>query len=201
MKNDEAKPPKKPRKRKGKIEEIIFTPVEIVPSALELLPAPVGRPTAYTLDLCHAICSRLAEGESLRSICRDEAFPSLSTVMYWLLDADKKEFLEQYEIARDIQADLMAEELLEIADDGTNDWMERELQGGRTIDVVNTEHIQRSRLRVDVRKWTMSKLKPKKYGDKLDLTNAGGKFPTPLLANVNGPILDNNSDTQSPGAE
>lgn len=101
--------------------------------------------------------------------------------MYWLLDEDKKVFLEQYETARAIQADLMAEELIEIADDGTNDYMEKLLQSGETIEVVNTEHIQRSRLRVDTRKWVASKLKPKKYGEKLDLTSDNKALPTPII--------------------
>lgn len=143
--------------------------------------AKTGRPTTFTAKLGQEICSRLAEGESLRSICRDEKMPAISTVMYWLLDEDKKVFLEQYETARAIQADLMAEELIEIADDGTNDYMEKLLQSGETIEVVNTEHIQRSRLRVDTRKWVASKLKPKKYGEKLDLTSDNKALPTPII--------------------
>jgi hypothetical protein len=64
-----------------------------------------------------------------------------------------------------LRAERMAEEILDIADDGSNDWIERE-QDGRTVIVADHEHIQRSKLRVDARKWLMAKMLPKKYGDR-----------------------------------
>jgi Bacteriophage Sf6, terminase small subunit-like len=83
-------------------------------------------------------------------------------------------FSQQYARAKQRQADRFAEELLEIADEGRNDWIERELPGGSTLRVADHEHIQRSRLRVDTRKWLMSKMLPKKYGDSVALTGAEG---------------------------
>lgn len=60
----------------------------------------------------------------------------------------------------------MAEEILEIADDGTNDWMMRQGENGVALEpIVDHEHISRSKLRVDARKWLMAKMQPKKYGD------------------------------------
>jgi hypothetical protein len=76
--------------------------------------------------------------------------------------------------------DVLAEELLDIADDGTNDWQARELAAGRVSAVPDHEHINRSRLRVDTRKWLMGKLAAKKYGDKLDL-NHGGQKDNPVV--------------------
>lgn len=103
--------------------------------------------------------------------------PVISTVMLWLLDENKKGFSEQYEKACNARAELMFEELLEIADDGTNDWMEKESKDGEII-VLNSEHIQRSRLRVDTRKWFLSKIMPKKFGEKteVDVTSGGEKI-------------------------
>ena len=92
--------------------------------------------------------------------------PDKSTILRWL-DAHA-EFRDQYARAREAQADHFAEEILEISDDGTNDWMRRQ-QGEDTVEVANHEHISRSKLRVDARKWLMSKMAPKKYGDKLEL--------------------------------
>lgn len=140
----------------------------------------MARPTDYTIELGSEICSRIAEGESVRSIVKDEAMPSSSTIFRWLLDEDKKEFWEQYEKSRNIQAELMFEELVEIADDGTNDYMEKENKDGSTYEVVDSEHIQRSRLRVDTRKWYLSKVLPKKFGEKLDIdhTTKGEKIET-----------------------
>lgn len=91
----------------------------------------------------------------------------------------------------------MAEDILDIADDGTNDYMMRERPDGTEYELVNSEHIQRSRLRVDTRKWLMAKMKPKKYGEKLDLTTKGDKLPAPILANVHR----NDSHTESDGTE
>lgn len=133
----------------------------------------IGRPSDYTPELATNICIRIADGESLRTLVKDDDMPAASTICRWLLDETKKEFWEQYEKARNIQAELMFEELLEIADDGTNDWMEREMKDGGSYTVLNSEAIGRSRLRVDTRKWYLSKIVPKKYGDTLKL--AGDK--------------------------
>lgn len=126
----------------------------------------MGRPSTYGPEIADLICVRLAEGQTLREICRDEAMPGLSTVFRWL--GDHEAFRDQYARAREAQADAWADEIIEIADDGTNDWVERD---GR--EAVNGDHIQRSKLRVDARKWLMSKAAPKKYGDKVALEHAG----------------------------
>ena len=125
--------------------------------------AKVGRPTDYSKDLADEICSRLVEGESLRSICRSEGMPVTGTICRWL--GEKPEFKEQYALARENQADTLADEIIDIADDGSNDWMERNGKDGSPGWFLNGEHVQRSKLRVDARKWTASRLKPKKYGE------------------------------------
>jgi hypothetical protein len=85
-------------------------------------------------------------------------------------------FSEQYAKACEARTDAMAEDILDIADDGTNDYVEREREDGSTYEVTNNEAIQRSKLRVDTRKWLMAKTMPKKYGEKLDLTTGGDKI-------------------------
>ena len=121
----------------------------------------VGRPTDYNQDKAILICSRMAEGESLRSICRDESMPALSTVFLWV--AKHSEFSEQYKLAMASRADAMFEDMIEIADDGRNDY----IVSGDGDERFNTEHVQRSRLRLDTRKWMLSKMLPKKYGEKI----------------------------------
>lgn len=135
-----------------------------------------GRPTIYSVELTTNICKRIAEGESLRDICKDEDMPNRSTIHEWLLDESKKEFSDQYELACNIRAESMFDELTEIADDGTNDYMEKQNKDGSTYTAVDSEHIQRSRLRVDTRKWYLSKVLPKKFGDKVDFTTKGDKI-------------------------
>ncbi len=123
-----------------------------------------GRPSDYSLELSDIICARIVEGESMRSIGRDDTMPAMSTLFKWLREHD--EFSEQYARAHEASADVLFDDMLEIADDGTNDWMEKNDKKGECIGwQLNGEHIQRSKLRIETRKWAASKLKPKKYGD------------------------------------
>lgn len=130
----------------------------------------MSRPSEFSAEVADVICARLVDGESLRAICEDDAMPGRSSVFRWL--ADRKEFRDQYARAREMQAEAMADEILEIADDGRNDWMLRNA-GDDAGFVANGEALARSRLRVDTRKWIASKLLPKKYGDKIDVEHKG----------------------------
>lgn len=114
------------------------------------------------------ICERIADGESLRQICGDDGMPATSTVFVWL--TQDPQFAEQYARAREAQADAMFDDILSIADDGRNDWVEKRNAEGQVIGwQENGEAIRRSQLRIDARKWMAGKLKPKKYGEKLEL--------------------------------
>jgi hypothetical protein len=136
----------------------------------------VGRPSVYTQDVVDEILARLANGETLRAICKEDHLPKESTVRRWAVD-DVNGFFAHYAKAREIGYHTMADELLEVADDGRNDWMERNGDDGAGWQ-ANGEHLQRSRLRVDTRKWLLSKALPKVYGDKaqLDHTSSDGSF-------------------------
>ena len=147
-------------------------------------PKPTGRPSDYTDATADTICQRLIEGESLRTICRDDDMPNASTVCRWL--GVHETFRKQYALAREAQADTLADESLEIADDGRNDWVEkRNAEGGVVALELNREHVQRSKLRIEQRRWYASKLAPKKYGDRLELdATVAVKTPSsdPLMA-------------------
>lgn len=139
---------------------------------------PAGRASDFTQATADAICEGLIEGRSLRSICLADDMPSASTVCRWL--AVNEEFRQQYAQARDAQADTLADEMLDIADDGSNDWMERhDDEGGNIGWRENGEAIGRSKVRIDTRKWIASKLKPKKYGDRT-LLGSDPDNPLPL---------------------
>lgn len=127
----------------------------------------------FSQEIADKICVRLADGESLRSICIDEGMPTKTTVFRWLLDDRYTEFRDQYARAREAQADSLVDEMLDIADDATNDWMERrDDEGGNLGWKENGDAIQRSKLRIDARKWMAGKLQPKKYGDAVQLKHA-----------------------------
>ena len=144
-----------------------------------------GRPSIYSDELAKEICSRLMQGESLRKICRDDSMPCVLTICRWLADDGKyREFCNQYARARQIQAEIQADEIIDIADDGSNDWMERLGQEGEVLGYsLDHEHVQRSKLRIDARKWTASKLLPKKFVDKVSQEISG---PDGAPVEVNG---------------
>jgi hypothetical protein len=128
---------------------------------------PAGRPSEFRSQTAEFICLRIANGESLRKICLDPDMPASSTVFKWL--GEQKEFSEQYARAREAQMEVMAQEIVDIADDNSEDSQFDD--NGNTR--INSEFVQRSKLRVDTRKWLMSKLAPKKYGEKVDLNHSG----------------------------
>lgn len=140
--------------------------------------AHAGRPSEFNQDMADLLCQELSMGKSLRTVCFGEDRPAISTFFRWM--RDYPQFRKQYEVAKQEASDAMAEEIMDIADDGTNDYLTKERPDGTTFEVVNSEHVQRSRLRIDTRKWLMAKMKPKKYGDKLDLTSDGKVLPTPI---------------------
>ena len=135
----------------------------------------LGRPSKYTPELAARICAGLCEGLSLRQVCAEDDMPSPATVYNWLLDGkpEHASFLEQYSRGRTIQQEIWADETTDIADDGSNDWIEREKKNGDIETVLDREHVERSKLRVHTRQWFLSRLNPKKYGDKQAVEHSG----------------------------
>ena len=147
-----------------------------------------GRPSTYSPERAARICAEIACGKSVREVCRMPDMPSMDTVFAWL--AKHEDFRAAYSAARGAQADYLAEEMLEIADDARNDWMTRQTENGRTITVVNGEHIQRSRVRIDTRKWLLAKLQPKKYGDLVQAQVSGPGGAPIRIENALAPLAE-----------
>ena len=131
---------------------------------------PGGRPTDYSLKLADAICERLSCGESMRSVCRDDAMPAISTVFRWF--REKPGFREQYDVAKEESADALADDIIDIADNEVSEALVIDDKPildskGDPILIKTAVGVAHAKLRVDARKWAASKLKPKKYGDKL----------------------------------
>ena len=118
------------------------------------------------------VCSEIKKERSLRNVLKDDGMPSTSTFYEWLDNDDVKS--KQYARATSVRADIIFDDILSIADENTNDTYIND----NGIEVVNNDVIQRSRLRIDSRKWVLSKLNPKKYGDKTDITSGGEKIQT-----------------------
>lgn len=123
---------------------------------------PPGRPSSYTPAIGQTICERLAKGESLRKICETDGLPTMTSVFRWL-EKDEK-FREQYARARELQADTLADEILDIAN--TPQIGTKSVSKATGLEITEGDMIEHRRLQVDARKWYASKLAPKKYGER-----------------------------------
>ena len=117
--------------------------------------ANTGRPSDYLVEVADDICSLLASGESLNSICKRKGFPSRNTVYRWL--REYKDFRDNYARATDDRAESIFEEMLEIADGAE----------------AETASIAKARLQIDARKWILSRMNPKKFSDKQSIEHTG----------------------------
>lgn len=138
------------------------------------------------------VCSRMANGESLIAICRSDHMPNRDTILAWA--NDDKEFSGRYARAREALADFFLDQILEISDQSE---LDTEIDPESGNERTNHEVIQRSKLRVDTRKWAMSKMAPRKYGDKI-LHGGDAENPfTMLLKSVQGASLPINSSSDT----
>lgn len=148
------------------------------------------------IDILDEICEDIINGASLRTALIKHKPLKATHFFRWLREDEAKR--DQYARATVERAELMFEDMFDIADDGKNDWMEKFNEKGESVGwALNGENIQRSRVRIDTRKWALSKMMPKKYGEKLDLTTDGQPLKTsvPTIVFVDK-FDDADSDTQ-----
>ena len=135
--------------------------------------------SSYTLEMGIRVCEAISESQmGIKKLClENDWMPSATTIKKWVREdakeneTDKEGFATLYARAKDEQADSLVEEMLDIADDKTKDTVSTEFgESGNAVAVA------RARLQIDTRKFIAAKLKPKKYGDKLDLTSLGEKI-------------------------
>ena len=113
------------------------------------------------------ILNEIEQGKALRNILKEEGMPSTQTFYKWIEDNEDKS--KRYARACELRAEQLFEDILDIADDSSGD-ITYNKDGD---EILNTEFVQRSRVRIDARKWILSKLNPKKYGDKIEQTHTG----------------------------
>lgn len=138
-----------------------------------------GRPSLYSAATAAAICDRLAKGEPLANICRDDNMPAVRTVSDW--KAAHAEFSAAFACARDEGYDVIAAECLDIADETSLDTIY-----GENGERANTEWISRSKLRIETRLKLLAKWDPKRYGEKLAIGGADDMPPVQSVLNVGG---------------
>lgn len=142
-----------------------------------MLPARINRQGApkFTQAIGQQICDEIATGLTISQVCNDPDMPAQRTVYHWLAgrgltEAEKEWFREEFEAAQLCRADVYIEQCMDIADDISDDWTQVETKQGNVLDRLNTEAIQRSKLRIETRQWAASRLNPEKYGLKQTLT-------------------------------
>lgn len=132
----------------------------------------------YSEEVADAVCLSIASGESLRTICAWHGMPSISAVMRWI--TKHKYFETQYYLAREAQAELFADDTVDLSDspEQTPRYYQGEPvmdQDGEPVMEITNASIQHARLRVDARKWKAARMNGKRWGDKVqtDITSAG----------------------------
>ena len=149
------------------------TQAETAPKAVK---RPQGRPTSFSEEKARIICDRLADGESLRSICRDEGMPVLQTVYGWM--HTRPSFVEQYLRAREEQAETHADIIVDLSD-ATPETLPVYDRDGNVIELkLDSAWVQWMRQRIEARKWVAAKLRPKRYGDRVSV---GGDAENPVV--------------------
>lgn len=156
----------------------------------------MARPTDYSQEIADRICEAISEGMSLRELCRSDDMPAKSTVFRWL--SIHTEFSDQYARAREEQAEAMADEIVSIVDTAANPVLVDGIPlmvDDKPVMYADASAIAHARLKMDARKWVASKLKPKKYGDKIEasLTGANGG-PIETITKIERVIIGNASD-------
>lgn len=132
----------------------------------------MGRPSDFTQDKADEIVRRLSAGEPLASICAGDDMPAVRTVSDW--KRANEAFSANFAQAREDGFDAIAAECLEIAEDGSRDYAEKKRPDGTKYEAFDSEHVQRSKLRIETRLKLLAKWDPKRYGDKLDVEHGGG---------------------------
>lgn len=128
------------------------------------------------------IIEGLSKGTPLAQLCREDGMPDRSTAWRW---AEEDEVLAQrIAHAREDGFDALAEECLEIADDATNDFVEKKRPDGSEHTAFDAEHVQRSKLRIETRLKLLAKWDPRRYGELIKL---GGDERTPFQIIINKP--------------
>jgi hypothetical protein len=151
---------------------------------------PVGRPSKYSDALALRICELIATSRmGIHKLCEQHKdLPAVSTIFLWI--SAEQYFSERYARAKEIQADLLAGDIIEISDKELR--TKEQASGSNMNGSFDTETIKdnynRSRLQIDARKWLASKLAPKKYGDKVDVTTGGEKINSVVVT-----VVDNES--------
>jgi hypothetical protein len=131
----------------------------------------MGRPSKFNPELIEAICERLSKGEPLAQICRDEGMPGVQTIADW--GKEREDVSVSIARAREAGEEQMALDCLNIADNNGKDM--RVLESG--VEVVDSDVVQRAKLRIDTRLKLLAKWNPKKWGDKVDVTSGGNAIP------------------------
>ncbi|HDX5565774.1 TPA: DNA-binding protein [Escherichia coli] len=123
----------------------------------------VGRPHGYTEEKALEICELVADGQSINKISKMPGMPTRSTILKWFRDVP--EFSDMYIRAKEIGFEVLADEIIDIADAAEN---------------IKTEELRRHQLMIETRKWLLAKLQPRKYGERVTQEIVGNKEEAPV---------------------
>jgi hypothetical protein len=122
---------------------------------------PIRAATMQKAIVVNAACRSSLRRRAIRDICQDTSMPARSTLFLWL--RQRPDFRQKYTFAKQFQIQCLADDMIDIADDRANDWIDREGPDGKKVRVFNPENFRRSKQQVAALQWRLSKLKPKRY--------------------------------------
>jgi hypothetical protein len=143
-------------------------PLPVPPQSLPVTRSRLGRPTTYSIEIAAEICALLGDNMKLHDICRETRFPSAATVYRWLIEYP--DFRKAYDCALQAKFDARSEEIIAIADDASRDFIQEPDAEGILTVRPNKELLERTKLRIETRKWQMQKELPHKYADTQPIT-------------------------------
>ena len=136
--------------------------------------------TVFTQEIFDRICERMAEGESLRAICKTKGFPAKRTVMRWVENDEALQ--KQYAKAQMDRIDHYAEQIVDIADE-CRVGKKVTTKANGDVETVEVDMVERAKVQIDARKWICARMAPKKYGDRV-LNEHAGADGGPLVVKI-----------------
>jgi hypothetical protein len=172
-------PPKRPE---AKIDPIIVTHEKIIEEAVTRIEAKTRavaiarrRQGGYTRPLGRAIAKMMVKGLTINRIGKRPRMPPASTIYTWV-GTPNHPFLEHYARARESYYSRMAEDIVDLADDSGSDWkIETRGKDATPVKVLDREALERTKLRIETRKWLLSKALPHLYGDQVGKGDDAGQ--------------------------
>jgi hypothetical protein len=140
---------------------------------------------AYTPETANLVLDELMAGRTLEDICADPDMPSAASVRRWVRD-DREGFAARYREAREVGCQVIGDQMLRIVDDRRNDWITWRREDGTMARMLDPQRVNRALARVKTRRWLLSRMLPKQFGDRPDARQETSSDMAEFMKLLNG---------------